>query len=77
MDLGIGKFAPKERHLVVANGPVLTQTVGAVWTLALPALLPTLAEGGEFGGYLLLDAALLVQLVCGADEMDGNLRLGR
>lgn len=61
---------------MVANGPVLTQTVGAVRTLALPALLLALAEGGEFGRYLLLDAALLVQLVCGADEMDGNLRLG-
>lgn len=60
MDLGNGKFAPKERLLLVANGPVLTPTVCAVRTLALPALLLAFAEGGEFGRYLLLDAALLV-----------------
>lgn len=56
---------------------VLTRTLGVVRTLALPALLLALAEGGEFGRYLLLDAALLVQLVGGADEMHGNLGLGR
>lgn len=59
------------------TGVELTQTLGAVRTLALPALLLALAERGEFGGYLLLDAALLVQLVGGADEVDGNLSLGR
>lgn len=56
---------------------VLTHTLSALRTLALPAPLLALAQCGEFGRYLLLDTALLVQLVGGADEMDGNLRLGR
>lgn len=55
----------------------LTQALGAVWTLSLPALLFALAEGGEFGGDLLLDSTLLVQLVGGADEVDGNLGFRR
>lgn len=55
----------------------LTQALGAVWALSLPALLFAPAEGGEFGGDLLLDSSLLVQLVGGADEVDGNLRFRR
>ena len=36
-------------------------------------LLLALAEGGQLGGDLLLDAAQLVQLVGGADQVDGHL----
>lgn len=39
---------------------VLTTTLGALRIPALPALLLALAEGGEFGRYLLLDVAYLV-----------------
>lgn len=56
----------------------LTRAVSAMRGLAYLASFPfPTAEGGEFGGDLLLHPHLFVQLVGGAKEVKGHLRLQR
>lgn len=50
-----------------------TWAVGAMWAFAFAALA---LQGGQLGGDLLLDSALLVQLVGGADQVDWHLGFG-
>lgn len=48
-----------------------------VGALGLGALVPPLGQSGELGGDLLLHHGGLLHLVGGADQVDGQLRLGR